>query len=122
VPGWLLYIKPEYHGDEPAHIRSYAIAHKTFPHETTANQWFSESQFESYRSLGAHVAELICSGGQMMSPMEHPPFIDLLTLRKRADKYLNGFARQRVNLDADQGNELALNTALGTAGAESRAA
>ncbi|PJI37172.1 hypothetical protein CTI14_67030, partial [Methylobacterium radiotolerans] len=24
-----------------------------FPHESTANQWFSESQFESYRALDA---------------------------------------------------------------------
>ena len=92
VPGWLLYVKPGYHGDEPAHIRSYAIAHDTFPHESTANQWFSESQFESYRSLGAHTAERICSGGQAVPPMEHPPPIDLQTLRQRAEKYLSRFA------------------------------
>ncbi|HEV8435710.1 MAG TPA: hypothetical protein VGR95_20030, partial [Thermoanaerobaculia bacterium] len=26
--------------------------HDSFPHETTADQFFSESQFESYRALG----------------------------------------------------------------------
>ena len=33
-------------------VRSYANLHADFPHETTADQWFSESQFESYRRLG----------------------------------------------------------------------
>ena len=40
-PGWLLYIKPGYQGVEPADIRSYALANQTFPHETTADQWFT---------------------------------------------------------------------------------
>jgi hypothetical protein len=92
VPGWLLYIKPGYHGNEPAHIRSYAAAHNTFPHETTANQWFSESQFEAYRGLGAHIAELICSGGQEVPAMAHPQSIDLQDLRKQAEMYLAGIA------------------------------
>jgi hypothetical protein len=97
VPGWLLYMKPGYHGDEPAHIRSYAIAHKTFPHETTANQWFTESQFEAYRALGAHITELICSGGQVLPAMKHPQPIDLQTLRQRSEKYLSAAAGRPVD-------------------------
>ena len=31
---------------------AYGRSDKTFPHDSTANQWFSESQFESYRALG----------------------------------------------------------------------
>ena len=31
----------------------YATEHVQFPHESTADQFFSESQFESYRRLGA---------------------------------------------------------------------
>lgn len=38
-------------------VLSYAIAHKTFPHESTLNQFFSESQFESYRALGYEIAD-----------------------------------------------------------------
>jgi hypothetical protein len=53
--GILLYIKPAYHGTEGAGIRSYAAAHPAFPHETTVDQWFTESQFESYRSLGLDI-------------------------------------------------------------------
>ena len=54
--GTILYIKPALHGTEPAGIASYAAAHPTFPHETTTDQWFTESQFESYRSLGFEIA------------------------------------------------------------------
>jgi hypothetical protein len=53
--GHVLYVKPAYHGTEGAGIRSYATAHKEFPHESTLDQWFTESQFESYRSLGLDV-------------------------------------------------------------------
>jgi hypothetical protein len=98
TPGWLLYLKPGYHGDEPAHIRSYANAHDSFPHETTANQWFSESQFESYRGLGAHITELICSGGRVLPTLDPPPSIDLQTLRTKAEKYLARVAYGPVEL------------------------
>jgi hypothetical protein len=35
---------------------SYALTHPHFPHESTTNQFFTESQFESYRALGFEVA------------------------------------------------------------------
>ncbi|HEU0134746.1 MAG TPA: hypothetical protein VFR28_07975, partial [Allosphingosinicella sp.] len=50
--GRLLYIKPSYFGRLPVDVRSYAEISKAFPHESTADQFFSESQFESYRRLG----------------------------------------------------------------------
>jgi ADP-ribose pyrophosphatase YjhB (NUDIX family) len=52
--GILIYVKPTITGDEPADVQSYYRFNRTFPHETTADQWFSESQFESYRRLGEH--------------------------------------------------------------------
>jgi hypothetical protein len=42
--GRLLYLKAGLHGTEPMDIVSYAIAHLDFPHDTTANQFFTESQ------------------------------------------------------------------------------
>ena len=57
--GAILYIKPALHGTEPAGIAGYAAAHSTFPHETTTDQWFTESQFESYRSLGFEITDQI---------------------------------------------------------------
>ena len=62
--GYILYVKPAYHGTEGAGIRSYAAANPTFPHETTADQFFTESQFESYRSLGLDIMSSILRGGE----------------------------------------------------------
>jgi hypothetical protein len=55
--GYILYIKPAFHGGEGAGIVAYAKANEAFPHETTVDQWFTESQFESYRSLGFEIAK-----------------------------------------------------------------
>ena len=51
--GLLLYIKPVVYSDEgPRDVLNYKKNSADFPHESTADQWFSESQFESYRRLG----------------------------------------------------------------------
>jgi hypothetical protein len=55
--GLILYVKAGYHGTEGADIKSYAMANLDFPHQSTMNQWFSESQFESYRSLGFRIMD-----------------------------------------------------------------
>jgi hypothetical protein len=86
--GWLLYIKPTYHGTERADIRSYASAHGKFPHESTTEQWFSESQLESYRALGANVVELICTGGVGVKPGSAQQPLTLADLKDMAKRYL----------------------------------
>jgi hypothetical protein len=53
--GVLVYVKASLVGDEPADVLEYKAAHKKFPHETTLDQFFSESQFEAYRRLGEHI-------------------------------------------------------------------
>jgi predicted acylesterase/phospholipase RssA len=55
--GTLVYMKASLTGDEPTDVQRYADHSPAFPHQTTADQWFNESQFESYRALGSHVAE-----------------------------------------------------------------
>lgn len=57
--GQILYIKPGYYGVEGTSIVGYANAHLDFPHQSTLNQWFSESQFESYRALGQEIGSLL---------------------------------------------------------------
>jgi hypothetical protein len=59
--GVILYLKPAYHGSEDIDIRSYTTAHPDFPHQSTAEQWFSESQFESYRALGFEIVDGLLS-------------------------------------------------------------
>jgi len=63
--GIIIYIKPACYGDEPCDIYEYFKKSETFPHESTADQFFSESQFESYRMLGEYTIEKLCpdSGG-----------------------------------------------------------
>ncbi|WP_245331737.1 hypothetical protein [Bradyrhizobium sp. NAS80.1] len=80
--GLLLYFKSGLHGTEPMGVLSYAIAHATFPHETTLNQFFSESQFESYRALGYEIAERAfeAGGGLSAGPATkaQPTFVSII--------------------------------------------
>lgn len=59
VDGVLLYVKPGIYGSEPRDVFNYAAAVAAFPHESTGDQFFSESQFESYRALGSFVMDQI---------------------------------------------------------------
>jgi hypothetical protein len=53
--GYLLYIKSSLTGDENEYIHQYRANNPSFPHESTADQFFDESQFEIYRALGYHI-------------------------------------------------------------------
>jgi hypothetical protein len=58
--GLLVYIKPAVYGSEPGDVLEYKKSHPTFPHQSTADQFFDEPQFESYRILGSHVMDQMC--------------------------------------------------------------
>jgi hypothetical protein len=58
-PATLIYIKPRLTGSEPADLLNYKCTHPGFPHESTSDQWFDESQFESYRKLGYWIAHAV---------------------------------------------------------------
>jgi hypothetical protein len=58
--GTLLYIKPAIYGTEPRDILEYKKSFPAFPHQSTADQFFDEPQFESYRMLGSHIMDQIC--------------------------------------------------------------
>ena len=60
--GYLLYLKSSVTGDEDEVIAEYGKRSKGFPHESTADQAFSEGQFEAYRGLGEHVADGLFEG------------------------------------------------------------
>jgi len=55
--GYLLYMKLSLTGNEGEYLRRYKLDEPAFPHHSTADQFFSETQFEAYRSLGEHVGE-----------------------------------------------------------------
>jgi len=62
VDGPLLYIKPAIIGSENADVLNYRKAHPDYPHQSTADQWFDEAQFESYRALGYHIVKAALAG------------------------------------------------------------
>jgi hypothetical protein len=61
--GDFLYIKPSLLGNERADIKNYKKTNEDFPHQSTADQWFDETQFESYRSLGYQIGKIAFGGG-----------------------------------------------------------
>jgi hypothetical protein len=64
--GILVYIKSSMVGDEPADVLAHKNAEPSFPQDTTANQWFTEWKFESYRRLGQLAAF------QALGPLNSP--------------------------------------------------
>lgn len=56
---WLVYVKATLMGDEPVDVSQYHRAHPAFPQEPTADQFFDERQWESYRRLGLHVGDRV---------------------------------------------------------------
>jgi hypothetical protein len=58
--GLLFYIKPCLTGTEDADLYNFAVRFPSFPHDATADQAFSDAQFESYRRLGLLSGEDLC--------------------------------------------------------------
>jgi hypothetical protein len=57
--GLLVYFKPVVYGSEASDIRHYKAKNPAFPQETMLDQFFGESQFENYRSLGEHAVKQV---------------------------------------------------------------
>jgi len=71
--GVLIFIKPSLIGEEPRDVINYWQSCPTFPQEIITDQWFSESQFESYRALGSFIIDAIC-GGDSRNPVNLAAF------------------------------------------------
>jgi len=56
---WLIVVKPRLVAAAPLDVWQYHEKHKAFPQETTADQFFDEAQWESYRKLGLVIGTLI---------------------------------------------------------------
>jgi hypothetical protein len=72
VYGYLLYAKLSLTGNEGEFLRRYRLDEPSFPHHSTADQFFTEAQFEAYRSLGEHVGDKLflpaIIGGSAQAP------------------------------------------------------
>ena len=67
---------------------NYAERNRDFPHQTTADQFFDESQFESYRMLGLHVAEEIFKDQNTALPKNGGRDMTLSDLQRQVEVYL----------------------------------
>ena len=56
--------------DDGADVRQYGFAHSDFPQQSTAEQWFDEAQFESYRRLGEETGHEIFKGIEVSSQLQ----------------------------------------------------
>lgn len=76
--GYLIYLKPVVGNGAPLDVRRYSSKHASkgdcFPHQSTADQFFDEEQFESYRALGYDNMRRVLSG---ISTLEDPVVLEL---------------------------------------------
>jgi len=88
--GSLLYVKAAVYPDAdnvPIDVLQYAGRSETFPHESTARQFFTESQFESYRALGEFELDAIVEGVEMANrpdptmPASVAEFVEIAAIR-----------------------------------------
>lgn len=54
-----LVLKPRVIAGLPSDVCNYAKKNPTFPNESTADQFFNEAQFESYRQLGLNIGQML---------------------------------------------------------------
>ncbi len=88
--GDLILIKPALLGNEPRDVLNYASEHTSFPQEFIGDQWFSESQFESYRALGSHIVNAVCKRSKDAKDINvYKKFDDLEQFTKNLQERLN---------------------------------
>jgi len=81
VDGKLVYIKPAVYYTEPRDVFNYAKGDPSFPHESTADQFFDEPQFESHRMLGSYILDrLLDAAGEPDTVAE---FVEALERKAR---------------------------------------
>jgi hypothetical protein len=110
--GVLIYIKSSLSGDENDLICNYKICNPTFPHEATADQFFSEEQFEVYRALGFHATKGFLEGNDafgMLPADRHEGWPELLDQ-----------ALEHLNLPEKSRRRILARASIGHAGARKK--
>ncbi len=122
--GTLVYIKSSVTGDEPEDVLEYRASQAQFPHQSTGDQWFDESQFESYRALGYHAADQALSPSDSWRPWDRtmdsvkPLFTALEQHWYRLNPNLRGTASKHTATLAQLLNNLRQSPGLQQLGAE----
>lgn len=59
----ILVLKPRLIASVSPDVQNYALLNKSFPNQPTADQFFDEAQFESYRKLGLSIGQEVFGNG-----------------------------------------------------------
>ncbi len=81
--GTILYLKPTFVGGEPSDVLQYRKRNAAFPHEGTADQFYDDVQWESYRRLGEHIATVAMPSDPSWKTKPHRADALFLLLRQR---------------------------------------
>jgi hypothetical protein len=71
--GIIVVLKPSVARAASVDVRQYALENDAFPQQTTADQWYDEAQFESYRKLGYDSAGAAFAGLEALRALEGFP-------------------------------------------------
>jgi len=89
--GKLIYVKLAMIEGLPTNVYSYKGMSPDFPHESTADQFFNEKQFEAYRELGYYI------GWQMMESAEYENGDKIFPIEKPESKLSLFYMTVRIN-------------------------
>jgi hypothetical protein len=64
---WLVLVKPNLAPLVQVDVRNYAALHPVFPNESTADQYFDDAQWESYRSIGENAGRALFCKPRLVS-------------------------------------------------------
>ncbi|WP_250031410.1 hypothetical protein [Paractinoplanes maris] len=71
--GRLYYGRAVLSAATPWDVLAYAGAHRSFPNDSTADQWFQQQQFDAYHALGEHVGEALAARTRRPAAATPPP-------------------------------------------------
>ena len=96
--GKLVYIKLAMIEGLATDVYSYKGVNPTFPHESTADQFFNEKQFEAYRELGYYVGWQMMLSKQGRELFPETPFTNTFTNQNRFKSPGGNVHSRKVNL------------------------
>ena len=94
--GSILVLKPVLLGDEPVDVLQYGLEYSDFPQQSTANQWFSEDQFESYRRLGYWSAQTAFGGSDLRNASREELLHAIVGTARREEKKSISFSQDSM--------------------------
>jgi hypothetical protein len=71
--GIIVWVKPIVTPGDTMDVQQYKRTHADFPQQSTADQWYDEAQFESYRALGFLTASALVEKAATANQLPHTP-------------------------------------------------